>query len=70
MPNLLTVDQIAEMLQVKTGTVYQWVHEGFVPHIKLGRLVRFNESEVMEWLRKRTVEGRSARTISLDRLNM
>lgn len=36
MDRLLTVDDLADWLQVKPWTVYQWVHEGYVPVIKLG----------------------------------
>ena len=37
---LLTPDEVAELLSVKKSTIYQWTHEGFIPHVKLGQKVR------------------------------
>ena len=69
MDSLLTVDQIAAYLQVKPSTIYQWTHEGYIPHVKLGNLVRFRVSQVDRWLEKREVTGKTNRRmpISLDR---
>ncbi|MFQ5870167.1 MAG: helix-turn-helix domain-containing protein, partial [Candidatus Zixiibacteriota bacterium] len=36
MDQLLTVEEIAEYLNLKPSTIYQWTHQGFIPHIKLG----------------------------------
>lgn len=55
---LLTPKQLSELLQVDQSTVYKWSHMGFVPHIKLGKAVRFVESEVEIWLRQRSRQGR------------
>lgn len=53
---LLTVQQVAELLQVKLSTIYKWTHEGSIPHLKLGRLVRFREDDILEWLRDKDRE--------------
>jgi len=58
MEKLLTIEQLSELLQVKQATIYQWTHTGFIPHIKIGRLVRFRESDVLEWLKRRSIAGR------------
>ena len=47
MNKLLTPHEIAEYLGVQPSTIYQWTHEGFIPHVKIGKFVRFNEKEVM-----------------------
>ena len=52
MDRLLTVGEVATWLQVKPRTIYQWVHEGYIPVIKLGTLVRFDQASVVEWLKK------------------
>lgn len=59
MNKLLTVDEVAAWLQVKPRTVYQWVHEGYMPVIKLGALVRFDPASVAAWLKKRELPGRA-----------
>ena len=51
MERLLTIDDVAEMLQVKKSTVYSLVQRRFIPFIKLSRkLLRFRESEIREWI--------------------
>ncbi len=58
MDRLLTPKQLSELLEVDQSTVYKWSHMEFVPHIKLGKAVRFVESEVETWLRQRSHQGR------------
>jgi len=65
MERLLTVDQLAEWLQVKPRTIYQWVHEGYIPVIKLGSLVRFRQLSVAEWIEKRESPGRGNRRLDI-----
>ncbi|MFH1725067.1 MAG: helix-turn-helix domain-containing protein [Elusimicrobiota bacterium] len=66
MERLLTVDQLADRLQVKPRTIYQWVHERYIPTVKLGSLVRFSPARVSEWLEKREVPGRVRRSLAVD----
>ncbi len=56
MEKLLTIDELAEVLSVKKSTIYQWVHLGLIPHIKVGRLLRFKEGNIQKWLISRQVE--------------
>jgi excisionase family DNA binding protein len=55
---LLTYDQLARVLQVNPGTLRNWVSQQFIPHVKLGRAVRFDTAAVEMWLRKRSHPGR------------
>lgn len=66
MDRLLTVDDLATWLQVKPRTIYQWVHEGYLPVIKLGALVRFDQASIMTWIQKREAPGRSKQRVELD----
>jgi len=63
MTKLLTPQQIADILGVQKSTIYQWTHQGYIPHVKLGKLVRFREKAVMEWIEKRSQAGRPARRV-------
>jgi excisionase family DNA binding protein len=63
MDRLLTPKQLGEKLQVKLSTVYKWVHYGYVPHIKLGDLTRFDESSVESWVKQRSKKGRPSYSI-------
>ena len=58
---LLTPMEICSVLNVKTSTVYAWTHEGFIPCVRLGRLIRFDLDEVMTWVGKQKQNGRSKR---------
>ncbi|HEY2666902.1 MAG TPA: helix-turn-helix domain-containing protein [Actinomycetota bacterium] len=54
MPRLLSVGELAEMLQVPVNTVYQWRHRGEGPRpIRLGRHLRFDPVDVARWLETR-----------------
>jgi excisionase family DNA binding protein len=66
MERLLTVEEVADWLQVKPRTIYQWVHEGYIPVIKLGTLVRFDQSSVMAWVKKRETAGRASKRLKVD----
>ncbi|MFH1665461.1 MAG: DNA-binding protein [Candidatus Omnitrophota bacterium] len=44
MEKLLIVNDLCVLLQGKKGLVYKWVHYGYVPHIKIGNVLRFKES--------------------------
>jgi excisionase family DNA binding protein len=62
MNKLLTPQEVADLLQVKKATIYQWTHQGFIPHIKIRKnVLRFRQDRVMEWLEKRSVKGRTTR---------
>jgi excisionase family DNA binding protein len=50
LPQLLTIDQLAERLGTSVRHVRRLVAERRVPYLKVGRLIRFDPSEVTEWL--------------------
>ncbi len=45
------LDEIANHLGVSRDTVYRWIEHRGMPAHKLGRLWRFQVSEVNEWVR-------------------
>jgi excisionase family DNA binding protein len=64
---LLTPIEIADFLGVKISTVYKWTHERFIPFTKVGRLLRFRESEIQRWLARWSFENEEYRKIGLER---
>jgi excisionase family DNA binding protein len=60
-PDVLTVEQLAELLQVDEKTVRSLAAKGVLPGRKLGRHWRFSRQAVLEWLatpeRKRRAAG-------------
>ncbi len=58
MERLLTVEEIAEMLQVPMSWVYERTRtRGWerLPHIKLGKYLRFEERALREFLEKQKI---------------
>ena len=52
MERLLTAKQVSELIEVRPSTVYQWVHVGLIPYVKLGKCVRFKKDELFRWIDK------------------
>jgi excisionase family DNA binding protein len=50
LPQLLTIDQLAERLGVSTRHVRRLVAERRVPFLKVGKFVRFDPAEIWDWL--------------------
>jgi len=47
---LVTVGELAEFLQVPESWVYSHTAANDIPHVRVGRYVRFRLGEVMKWL--------------------
>ena len=60
-PQLLTIDQLAERLGITVRHVRRVVAEKRVPYLKVGKLVRFDPDQIMQWLasRRQGLEVRS-----------
>jgi excisionase family DNA binding protein len=56
---LLTVDEAAQLLGVRPQTLYLWVAQKRIAHRKIGRLVRFRECDLEEFVNqhRQPVEG-------------
>ena len=46
----MTAKQVSELIEVKPSTVYRWVDLGYIPHVKLGRCVRFKKADLIRWI--------------------
>jgi excisionase family DNA binding protein len=57
-PDVLTIEQLAELLQVDEKTVRSLAAKGDLPGRKVGRHWRFSREAVLEWLAR---PGRSRR---------
>ena len=55
MEDILTVEELAGKLKVPKSWIYARTREtgpGTIPRMKVGKYIRFVESEVMDWLKK------------------
>lgn len=49
---LLTADDLADLLGVHVQWVYKQVRRGRIPHVKLGRSLRFRREAIDAWLKE------------------
>ena len=47
----LSVEEIAVHLGIKKDTVYKWVAKKHMPAHKVGRLLKFDKSEIDDWVK-------------------
>lgn len=51
LPAMLTIDQVARLLNCSTRTVYRLNDAGHMPRpVRLGALVRWNRVEIEQWI--------------------
>ena len=48
--HLLTAQEVADMLHVQKSWVYLATRSNEIPHVRLGRYVRFDEQTVEKWI--------------------
>jgi len=49
-PTLISIDELASLLRLQKGTIYNWVYRRKIPYVKVGRLVRFDLNEIAKYL--------------------
>jgi len=47
---LWTIEDVAEFCQVKVSVVKYWLYHADLPHIKLGKQIRFDSEDVKDWV--------------------
>lgn len=65
MDSLLTAKDLSRKLKISKATIYRWVNLGYIPHLKLGGALRFNEKSVMKWMEKRESAGRKQLSVDI-----
>ena len=49
-PIMLTIAQVSQWLNIKVSTLYAWVSQGKIPHVKIHGLIRFQADEITQWV--------------------
>jgi excisionase family DNA binding protein len=63
-PDVLTVDELAELLRVERKTAYAAIARGDIPGVRrLGRTIRISRASVLEWLGQGQVRAPRSRRI-------
>jgi len=50
---LLTIEQVADYLQLQKSTIYTYAQRGSIPALKVGRNWRFKREDIEAWLEER-----------------
>lgn len=58
----LSVDEVADYLGIKRGTVYKWVARSALPARKIGKLLKFRKSEIDEWVERQDIKTSHVQT--------
>lgn len=52
---LISVDDLAEIIKIDKQTIYRWCKRKMMPHIRIGVTYRFRKKEIIDWLNKNSV---------------
>ena len=52
---LIEIDELSSMLGVAKNTLYDWCAVRKIPHIKVGKFLRFSVPEIDNWLQSKRV---------------
>ena len=52
---MLTVNEVAAILQIHTRTIYKWILESKIPHTRIAGAIRFDEDTFMKWKEENTI---------------
>ena len=47
---LLTITETSELLGISIHTAYQWVNMRKIKHVKLGRLLKFRQDDIEDFI--------------------
>lgn len=59
--SFLTVEEVAELLNVADKTVRKYVWERSIPYSKIGGHVRFNEQKLLDWIAEKAMPAYNQR---------
>lgn len=46
----LDIKELSQYLNIKPSTLYAWVAQGKIPHVKICGLIRFRPEEIEAWV--------------------
>jgi excisionase family DNA binding protein len=57
-PRLVTVKDAAKYLAVSVSTLYGWVYQRRIPFVKVGRALRFEVTELDDFIRRNRTQSK------------
>ena len=64
---LLNVKELSKRLSIKPSTIYAWVSQGKIPHVKIHGVIRFIPEDIEGWLQS---FRKDRKTVSLPSQNV
>lgn len=58
-PGLLDVRQAARLLGIQVSTLYAWTEQQRIPHVRLGRALRFDLRVLEQWVQQNSIAPRN-----------
>ena len=49
----INVKKASEITGIKAKTLYEWAKEGKVPNFRIEKLIRFDEEEIIAWIKSK-----------------
>ena len=62
MDELWDIRRVSQYLGIKRSTLYAMIERKEIPHYRIGRLARFKQAEIEEWLLAKKCEGQEKET--------
>jgi len=54
----LDIKELSQYLKIKPSTLYAWVSQGKIPHLKINNsLIRFEKEKIVAWVKSFQKEG-------------
>jgi excisionase family DNA binding protein len=54
---MMTVKELAEYINVKEKTIYNFVEKRLIPHYRLNRIIRFRKREIDKWIDSKKIKS-------------
>ena len=59
LPAVLSVKETAKVLRLSRSQAYEWIRQGVIPHVRLGKSIRVPKAALQAWLLRQTQENNS-----------
>ncbi|MBK7095346.1 MAG: helix-turn-helix domain-containing protein [Saprospiraceae bacterium] len=61
-----TIEETAELFHVTNSTIYKWVHNNKIPHVKVGRRLLFPENDIDAFINQFRIPAYDENVIHID----
>ncbi len=56
MERLIDFEEARRFLGIQKSTLYDWIHQQKIRYVKVGRLVKFHQNDIVKFIDENTVE--------------